>query len=380
MSGEISVILPTFNRANMIAETLDSLIAQTRPVREILVIDDGSTDNTHDVIMRYAQKVTYIRKENGGKASALNLGLERCTGDYIWICDDDDLLEPDACERLAGALDADSTLGFAAGKHEDFTIDSRTGTRLIKPPGLWRPSQPEEIFSDLLDGCHIFQPGLIVRREVYKQVGNFNRAFIRSQDYEMLLRIARATRGRLFPERVYLHREHAGDRGTAKERFSAKENNAKWIQFHRMIFEPLMADLNDRELLPQDVWSRPDVVPVMERVALLKRGRVFARHMMWEEALETFGKVAQLQPDIPFSPFEKDLVIGATASNFGCAPIYEAPANRSELMELKHISPTGRTIAALIGRSIHWRIRRALQKRKLRQAARMTTFALRSQI
>lgn len=380
MSGKISVILPTFNRADLIAETLDSLLVQTRPVDQILVVDDGSTDGVKDVILRYADRVTYVRQDNGGKSRALNYGMTLATGDYIWICDDDDLLEPDACERLAGALDADPSLGFCAGRHEDFTVDTRTGTRTIKAPGYWLPSQPDEIFPDLLDGCHIFQPGMIVRRSVYDAVGAFNPAFIRSQDYEMLLRIARKTRGLLWPERVYLHREHKGARGSAKMRFTPEQNNAKWMKFHRMIFEPLMADLSDDELLPPSVWQMPEVAPVRNRVAQLKRARVFARHMMWAEAVDTFANASRLHVDVPLSRVEQSLITGATTYSFGCAPLYEDPAHRAGVMALKTVSPVGRSVARLIGRSLHWRIRNAAQHGDFGLAVKLTAFAASSRV
>lgn len=380
MTSQVSVILPTFNRADLIAETLDSLLVQTRPVNQILVVDDGSTDGVKDVVLRYADKVTYVRQENGGKSRALNFGMTLATGDYIWICDDDDLLEPDACERLAGALDEDPLIGFCAGRHDDFTVDPLTGEQRIKAPGYWLASKPEEIFPDLLDGCHIFQPGMIVRRSVYAAVGEFNPDFIRSQDYEMLLRIARNSRGRLCPERVCLHREHSGARGSAKMRFTPEQNNEKWMKFHRMIFDPLMADLSDDELLAPAVWLMPEVARVRARVALLKRGRVFARHMMWPEALATFTEAARLHVDVPLSEVEKTLIAGATTYSFGCAPLYEVPAHRAAIMALKTVSPVGRSLAMLISRSLHWRIRNAAGRGQFGLAMKLTAFAVSSRV
>ncbi|MCI4643585.1 MAG: glycosyltransferase [Hyphomonadaceae bacterium] len=374
MAGKVSVIIPTYNRVDLIAETLDSLLAQTRMPDEIIVVDDGSTDGTGEVVQRYAEHLTYLRKENGGKASALNLAMEKITGDYLWICDDDDLLEPDVCERLAGALDADPDLGFAAGRHEDFIVDPQTGEQVIKAPGYWRPSEPDEIFPDLLDGCHIFQPGLIVRRSVYEELGGFNPVLTRAQDYEMLLRIARNYRGKLFAERVYLHREHAGARGSATERFSTEESNAKWIKFHRMIFEALLADMNDEELLPTRVWAQPEIAAVKARVALLKRARVHGRHVMWPEALDALHQAAALHIDTPLTELEKDLVLGATAYSFGCAPLYEDPEFRRRALALKSVGPIGRELAGLLGRSLQWRLKDATRQGQLGLAAQLASF------
>jgi hypothetical protein len=79
-AAPISVIVPTFNRASYIEQCLDSLLAQTVPALEILVVDDGSQDDTAQRVARYGSRVTYIHKPNGGKPSAVNLGLQRARG------------------------------------------------------------------------------------------------------------------------------------------------------------------------------------------------------------------------------------------------------------------------------------------------------------
>ncbi|MEL6567359.1 MAG: glycosyltransferase [Pseudomonadota bacterium] len=374
MADKISVIVPTFNRVDLIAETLDSLLCQTRRPDEILVIDDGSTDGTGDVVKAYGDAIRYMAKPNGGKASALNLAMEQVSGDLIWICDDDDLILPETCARLAACLEADSKLGFAAGRHEDFIVDSDSGERIVKAPGYWRPSLSDEIFPDLLDGCHIFQPGLIVRRSVYDAVGPFDEAFIRSQDYEMMLRIARHARGVLLPETVYLHREHGGARGSAKERFTPEEANAKWIKFHRMIFEPLMAELADTDILPASLVARPDIAPITARVAAFKRAGVYARHMMWPEAMDTYEDIAARAEGPDLTDVEQRLVKQATGYSFGCGPLYEDPEIRRRAMALKSISPRGRQIANLLGASMMWRIKCATKSGNLPLAAQLTGF------
>lgn len=372
MSAKVSVILPTFNRAGLIAETLDSLLAQTRPVDEILVVDDGSSDATGEVVAGYGDHVTYLRKENGGKASALNLGLERISGDLVWICDDDDLIEPEACARLVGALEADPGLDYCAGRHEDFTVEAETGEKRIKPPGYWRASKPDEIFSDLLDGCHVFQPGLIVRRSHYDRIGPFNAELTRSQDYEMMLRIARHGRGRLLPERVFLHREHAGERGSASERFSAEQMTAKWIKFHRIIMGPLLAELADWELLAASIWN---ATPEGERarLAAVKRASTHARHMMWPEALAGFRALARSEGGA-FSETERALILGSTQSNFGCTPLYQPGETREAALALKNAGPMGRDILTLLARSLHWRARAAFLSRDVAMLGQIAGF------
>lgn len=374
MAGTISVILPTFNRADLIAETLDTLLAQTRAPKEILVVDDGSTDHTSNVVAAYGEWLTYLAKPNGGKASALNLALEKITADYVWIVDDDDLLEPDAAERLAGALDADPELDFCAGKHIDFRDIAWLGLRETSEPGYWRASTPEEVFPDLLEGCHIFQPGLMVRREVYADVGPFREDLTRSQDYEMILRIARHHRGRVLDALVFRHREHAGLRGSSNERFSAAQNVARWAAFNRRIFEPLLANFKPEEILTpaQREALAPDR---LQRLSRLKLACIAARQKMWPEAIAAWRGVA-LADDGPLSPEETELVRRATYSALGSEELFADKLVREDAMELRTVSPLGREIVRLLARSVRWQAKRALMHGDLATALAVARFSL----
>lgn len=99
----VSVVVPTYNREKLIAKTLDSIINQTYKDIEVLVIDDGSKDNTQDVIQRYIslypQKIKYFLKENGGVSSARNLGIDKSKGEYICFVDSDDWIYPTKIEK-----------------------------------------------------------------------------------------------------------------------------------------------------------------------------------------------------------------------------------------------------------------------------------------
>src|SRR6056297_1463995 len=133
----ITAIVPTYNRAAFLAETLASLAAQTRPVAEILVWDDGSTDGTEQAARAAPGPIRYFRSANGGKSRALNAAMAEARGDLIWICDDDELALPQAAETLAAMLEAAPEAGAAGGSYVRFRDDPVTGARSETGPGYW---------------------------------------------------------------------------------------------------------------------------------------------------------------------------------------------------------------------------------------------------
>lgn len=365
MKQRVSVILPTYNRAHLIEETIQSLLEQTRLPDEILVIDDGSTDATPEVLARF-DCLTVVRIENGGKAKALNLALEKVFGDLVWIVDDDDIMLPHACMIMATALEVDPDLDFCAGRHIDFEVDERTGARNSRAPGFMRNSTPEQIFPDLLEGCFIFQPGLMVRKRVYESVGPFNTSLVRSQDYEMIMRIARHHRGKQLDDVVFLHREHSGQRGSASESFAAAENSDRWAQFNRVIFTDLLDDLTDEEILAQSDVAHLSS-PLFRRAALVKRGCIMARQRMWHEAARTWREAAAVA-SAPLSSLERKMLERSPNSPLGATELFSDLAVRSELKALMRMSSPGPEMMAVLRRASRWHIRAALQIRDWRRA------------
>jgi glycosyltransferase involved in cell wall biosynthesis len=104
-SPTVSIIIPCYRQAHFLCEAVDSALAQTYKNIEIIVVNDGSDDNTHEVAARYASRTRYVCKANGGLASARNAGIDIATGDYFLFLDADDALHPDAVAWLVEAID-----------------------------------------------------------------------------------------------------------------------------------------------------------------------------------------------------------------------------------------------------------------------------------
>lgn len=112
MQAPVSVIMSTFNRAAFIGEALSALVNQTLPPRQILVVNDGSTDETESALAPFRDKITYLRQENKGKSAALNRALSLATEGFVWVFDDDDIPFSDALSRHMAALARHPDAGF----------------------------------------------------------------------------------------------------------------------------------------------------------------------------------------------------------------------------------------------------------------------------
>src|ERR1051325_7839947 len=100
----VSVIVPTYNRANLLRETIESVLAQTYPNIELIVVDDGSTDETPELLKQYDDRLAYIRKQNAGGTAARNTGILAAHGEYLNFLDHDDLFLPTKIERQVKIL------------------------------------------------------------------------------------------------------------------------------------------------------------------------------------------------------------------------------------------------------------------------------------
>ena len=181
----ISVIIPCYNQAHFLGEAIQSVLAQTFQESEIIVVDDGSPDNTAEVAARYPN-VRYIRQSNQGLSGARNAGIRQSQGDYLVFLDADDRLLPDAFQAGLDCLRAHPECAFVSGHHRYINYD---GSLLNEYP-------PEPVDDDhylaLLKGNYIGMHATVMyRRLVFDTVGGFDTALTSCEDYDLYLRVAR---------------------------------------------------------------------------------------------------------------------------------------------------------------------------------------------
>ena len=299
----ITAIVPTYNRARYLATAIDSVLDQTLRPAEVLVVDDGSVDETREILKTYGARIQAIHKTNGGKASALNLALKNARGEFIWIFDDDDVALPDALEKMFNALAEHPESAFAYGSH-DHLVESDSGQFRVVQPDL-RIDISLDFRLSVLERCYIFQPAMLVRRAVFDAVGPFNEALVRSQDYEMLMRITRRFSGVDVGSILFHQRQHSGPRGSAASPVAKGKVASAWIRYDDMIFSQVYATYPLSEYLADR--NHGELSPSEKRSALLERACIMARKGMWSHAaadLKAFSALLRSSAELSLTPSE----------------------------------------------------------------------------
>jgi glycosyltransferase involved in cell wall biosynthesis len=182
----VSVVIPCYNQAHFLGEAIESVLSQSYQRYEIVVVDDGSTDNTSEVASRYPpEKVGLIRQENKGLSAARNAGLSHARGEYVVFLDSDDRLLADALEVGVRELEAHPECAFVSGCWNNIATD---GSPL---PTLHSPHDERDHYLALLHSCYIRMHAVMYRRSVFDSVGGFDTSLSASEDYDLYLRIAR---------------------------------------------------------------------------------------------------------------------------------------------------------------------------------------------
>lgn len=180
----ISVIIPTYNRARLLGEALESVLRQEEPAFEILVVDDGSTDETDELLRKHGDRVRVLRQENRGPAAARNLGIEQARGDYIAFLDSDDVWFPWTLAVYRSAIERHRLPSLVEFAHVEF--DTADGV-----PALARSEVREEASRDYLSSTRggLWPSGTVIRAEALRSVGGFIGHSFNAEDCDLWMRL-----------------------------------------------------------------------------------------------------------------------------------------------------------------------------------------------
>ena len=294
----VSVIVPTYNGARFLAQTIESVLAQTYPNLEVLVVDDGSTDATSSIATGYGSRVRYIQQANAGTAAARNRGVAEARGDYIALLDHDDLWLPHKLERQMPTFASDPAIGVVFARIEFFRTETGEVTAHYFPGLELGPH-------DLL--AHRILPiqTVVIRRRALEAVGPFDVDLRGTDDWDLGIRLSAQFRMVGVPEtlaKVRLHPDQQGGDPLAMYRQAQRV-----LRKHRA--------LHPRCRACQEAWAtskrilRADLAAVRRGQArdAWKKGRyatalVRAFTVVWHEPATIFRRARRVLSVRPATP------------------------------------------------------------------------------
>jgi len=182
--GRISVIIPTYNRSEVLERAIKSVLAQTYKNFELIVVDDGSTDNTSRILTKFGRKIRFFSKLHGGVSSARNFGLEKGEGTWVAFLDSDDYWLPRKLERQMQYIQ----------EHPEILI-LQTDEKWIRKERFVNPMKKHQkysgwIFPQCLPLCIVSPSAVLIHQKIFNDIGVFDENLPVCEDYDLWLRIA----------------------------------------------------------------------------------------------------------------------------------------------------------------------------------------------
>ncbi|MHB8425391.1 MAG: glycosyltransferase family 2 protein [Gammaproteobacteria bacterium] len=367
----VSVILATCNRAYYLPQALDSLLNQTHQPEEIIIVDDGSTDNTAEIVGRYDGRCRYFRTENQGKSSAINFAIPRARSSHIWIFDDDDVALPDALQLhvnfLASHPEADFSYSTNYVYYGEGDIWQRDKWRSKSIPN-WSSN---EFMIRTMENMNTLLQGMLIPKRCFLEVGPFDELLLRAQDHEMLIRLAHRFRGLNIQQPTFVLRDHQGPRSPKIGRHDADQLPAIQLQYQQQFF------LKVRDNYPLSCYlacepalSLP--IPILDDTqrgqALLQRGCIMLRQGLFDAAL------ADLENGFDYLNASGHYTeyAGLILSKVLDIDPWIMPHRYHLVLKLSRLLKAAgtKTLAPAMVRGMYWSFRRSLHRHRWREAAR----------
>ena len=195
----ISLVIPVYNRGHLIEETIASALGQHRPFAEIVVVDDGSTDDTAARLAGFGDRITLLRSENRGVQQARNTGVAACTSSHVALCDSDDLLEADFTQTMVAAMEEQPDIDIWYCNFVLFSGSAIYADKLASAPAGFLEGAVAgadycvdipELYKRVLHFQPFFPTGSLFSKRFYDSVAGYDKRFkgVGAEDFEFLLR------------------------------------------------------------------------------------------------------------------------------------------------------------------------------------------------
>ena len=236
---KVSIVIPVYNGSNYLREAIESALAQTWDNFEVIVVNDGSADGgaTEEIVLDYGNRIRYYHKENGGVATALNVGIEKAQGEYISWLSHDDMYYPEKLSKQVRILE-ESQNSDRLILYTNYDLVNEKG-RLISQVRFNHSMLTNKPLYGLLRGC-IHGCSLLVPKRAFQEVGFFNPELKTTQDYDLWFHMFRHYRFEHIDDITVKSRWHP-EQDSKKSPHTIREANELWIMF--------MNELSDEEIL-----------------------------------------------------------------------------------------------------------------------------------
>jgi glycosyltransferase involved in cell wall biosynthesis len=206
----VSVIISSYNYGHFLGVTIESVLAQTHPAKEIIIIDDGSTDNSAEVAASFGERVKFVEQENQGVCAARNNGAKLATGDILAFLDSDDLWRPEKLEKQAAAFERDEEVGLVSCGIRFFNSQNETIVEYAEGMSGWRA---RDILLYKEPVLNTTASAIAVRRDVFEATRGFdeNRELFSAEDREFCYRAALVSKLVFIPEILVDYRLHGSN-------------------------------------------------------------------------------------------------------------------------------------------------------------------------
>jgi len=213
----ISVVIATYNRADLLPETIESILAQTYRDYELIVVDDGSTDRTREALEPYDSQIRYIYQSNRGPSAARNAGVAQASGEWIAIQDSDDLSAPNHLERLQeyARRHPDCGMVFANGRYLSGKEHNRE--TLIPAEKSQRLAREGVRLEDLFERSIVRLQAALISKRAYDSIGGHDESLRICMDLDLSLRLLLRFPVAYIDEAVFFYRKHQGNTGSNEE-------------------------------------------------------------------------------------------------------------------------------------------------------------------
>ena len=295
MKPLVSILIPAYNAEKWIAETLQSALSQTWQRKEIIVIDDGSTDQTAEVARRFAsEEVKIVSTSNQGLCGAVNHAYRLCQGDYIQELDADDLLSPDKIEQQLAALrEDDSKRILLSSPWAHFHYRPRRAHFIAT--SLWSDLSPVEwLLRKMSENLHMQNATWLVSRELAEAAGPWDEGLHYDQDGEYFARVVMASQGtRFVPQGRVYYRVSGANRISYIGSSDKKKNSLLCsMRLHIQYLQSLEQSERVRKacLTYLQTWypafypERPDIIAELEDLAAQLQGHLEVPRLRWKYA------------------------------------------------------------------------------------------------